>query len=157
MLLRHATTLTIASRPLLARSSISSPLLSLSVIRASPPLATTSHIRSSSSSGSQPPSPPVALSPTVVPTAAKWLGVGGLIPFVGTLGIAAKYPEAVLLMQETQATYGACIMAFMGAVHWVLAMGNYGGGFVGEWALEGREGWVTGGVAWRSGYRSSVS
>lgn len=33
-------------------------------------------------------------------------------------------PETIGLMQEVQAYYGACILSFMGAVHWGLAMAD---------------------------------
>lgn len=61
-----------------------------------------------------------------VPVAPKLLGIAGLIPFVGTSALAVYMPEAVVLVSELQATYGASILSFMGAVHFGLAMADYG-------------------------------
>lgn len=54
---------------------------------------------------------------------ARWLGFGGLIPFVGLavtlwLGRPADAPLASLALLG----YGATIASFLGALHWGLAM-----------------------------------
>lgn len=59
-------------------------------------------------------------SPKRVPLAAGGIGVAGLIPFVGsTVGIV-MYPSATAELLHLQSAYGATILSFMGAVHWVL-------------------------------------
>ena len=62
-------------------------------------------------------------SETSVPTAAKWLGFSGLIPFLaGALAtlpvMEALRPFGVTLLLA----YGAIILSFMGGVHWGVAM-----------------------------------
>ncbi|KAJ3070348.1 hypothetical protein HK102_006703 [Quaeritorhiza haematococci] len=69
---------------------------------------------------------PISLKLSEVPKAAKLLGYAGLIPFVSSTALSLYMPEAVGLLQEVQAAYGACILSFMGAIHWGLAMANYG-------------------------------
>ena len=66
--------------------------------------------------------------PTVIPATAAWLGAGGLLPFIGLL-IAplagaepfGRPPVVVLGL------YTAVILSFMGAVHWGLAVAEFGG------------------------------
>ncbi|KAJ3249791.1 hypothetical protein HK104_007560, partial [Borealophlyctis nickersoniae] len=70
---------------------------------------------------------PVSFGLSEVPAAPKYLGFLGLVPFVGTTLAAFHMPEALPLLQELQATYGAIILSFMGAVHWGLAMASVGG------------------------------
>ncbi|KAJ3328665.1 Transmembrane protein 69 [Blyttiomyces sp. JEL0837] len=65
-----------------------------------------------------------SLAPT--PLVPKLLGFAGLIPFVSTAGLTIMYPEFAGLMMEVQAIYSSCILSFMGAVHWGLAMADYG-------------------------------
>lgn len=69
-------------------------------------------------------SPP---SQTHVPSAAKWLGALGAIPFV-FLGLAGPFIEASI--QERAhfglAAYGAVILSFLGGVHWGLAIADAG-------------------------------
>lgn len=57
-----------------------------------------------------------------LPTAVRWLGYGGLIPFLGLcalllsgVGDAARWTQAVL-------AYAAVILSFVGALHWAFAM-----------------------------------
>jgi hypothetical protein len=66
--------------------------------------------------------------PSAIPMTAAFLGAGGLLPFAGLL-IApwlgaepfGRAPIPVL------ALYAAIILSFMGAVHWGLAMAEFGG------------------------------
>ncbi|KAJ3102023.1 hypothetical protein HDU96_009784 [Phlyctochytrium bullatum] len=67
-----------------------------------------------------------ALTLKVVPFVPKALGLSGLLPFLGVTGLTLYMPEAAGLLQEVQLIYSACILSFMGAVHWGLAMANYG-------------------------------
>jgi hypothetical protein len=54
-----------------------------------------------------------------LPAPARLLGPAGLIPFAGlALGIWAGWPAA----GPALAAYGATILAFLGAVHWGLAL-----------------------------------
>lgn len=58
-----------------------------------------------------------------VPKAAVWLGYSGLIPFVVLTLVCifgGAYPY--LLAVEALRGYGACILSFMGAIHWGLAI-----------------------------------
>ena len=82
-----------------------------------------------------------------VPIAARVLGFSGLIPFVGlsllTLAGTAWAPGALL-------GYGLAILAFMGGIHWGLAMADgandlarLGASVV--WALLGWLGYLVGG------------
>lgn len=55
----------------------------------------------------------------VLPAPARLLGPAGLIPFAGlAAGIWAGWPSA----GPALAAYGATILAFLGAVHWGLAL-----------------------------------
>lgn len=60
---------------------------------------------------------------SAVPPAAMALGAAGLIPFVGCLliGLLAADDLAGLAMLALRG-YGACILSFMGGVHWGLAI-----------------------------------
>ena len=56
-----------------------------------------------------------------------WLGYGGLLPFVaGALAVVTHQGEWAL---RALLAYGACILSFLGAVHWgwVLAPGSAAG------------------------------
>lgn len=57
-----------------------------------------------------------------IPHSARWLGLGGLIPFA-TLALAALVDPG-RSAQWTQAlmAYGAIILSFVGALHWAFAM-----------------------------------
>lgn len=61
---------------------------------------------------------------TTVPRAAAWLGGFGLLPFVaGTLLVLAAdltWPADALRF------YAACILAFMGGIHWGLGIADAG-------------------------------
>jgi len=62
------------------------------------------------------------------PVIAKWLGYGGVIPFVAlALSLAAGLDLPGLGLTDVGATgkllgYGAVIISFIGAVHWGLAL-----------------------------------
>lgn len=66
---------------------------------------------------------PAATAPTLpahtLPAPARLLGPAGLIPFAGlALGVWVGWPGA----GPALAAYGATILAFLGAVHWGLAL-----------------------------------
>ena len=63
-----------------------------------------------------------------VPRPALWLGFAGLIPFYLTAVAAwtAPPPWAAVAI-ALQLGYAGVILAFLGAVHWGLALGGYGG------------------------------
>lgn len=59
-------------------------------------------------------------------TTAILLGIAGLIPFIATLAIIVLRPHDAPAATQTMIAYGACILSFLGAVHWgfALAPGN---------------------------------
>jgi hypothetical protein len=62
-----------------------------------------------------------------VPRPAVVYGFAGVIPFAaGTLGAWLLPPEEAGLALSAQMAYAACILSFMGAVHWGLAMAGVG-------------------------------
>jgi len=65
------------------------------------------------------------------PRAALVLGPAGLIPFVG-LAVAAWVAPAGWVAPAA-AAYGATILAFLGAVHWGLALRPLAGEAAAEW------------------------
>ena len=60
------------------------------------------------------------------PSVAKWLGYGGVLPFVAlALSIALGFDLSVLGVADATGKllgYGAVIISFIGAVHWGLAL-----------------------------------
>lgn len=55
----------------------------------------------------------------VVPLLAQRLGHAGLVPFIlGALLIHLVWPEAHPYATLTLAAYGACILSFLGGIHW---------------------------------------
>lgn len=58
---------------------------------------------------------------------AWWLGVGGLLPFVGQ-AVAAWWVPAPLnqLAVSSQVLYTALILSFLGALHWGMALNGTG-------------------------------
>ncbi|MEK8031879.1 DUF3429 domain-containing protein [Ideonella sp. DXS29W] len=57
------------------------------------------------------------------PRLARQLGYAGLIPFgLGAVLAWLVYPEAQPLVLRAVAAYGVCIVAFLGGLHWGLAM-----------------------------------
>ncbi|KAJ3371728.1 hypothetical protein GGF31_002707 [Allomyces arbusculus] len=71
---------------------------------------------------------PISLDLSAVPTTPKMLGLAGLIPFAGaTVGAwTCVGADDIIAFQLVEATYGASILAFMGAVHWGTAMAHEG-------------------------------
>jgi hypothetical protein len=58
-----------------------------------------------------------------LPTYARWLGLAGLLPFLAALLLAIYGPpELEGFAVAALGTYGAVILAFLGAVHWGLAL-----------------------------------
>jgi hypothetical protein len=64
-----------------------------------------------------------------VPRPATWLGLAGLVPFVAA-GLAVWLPDPLYVVYaiNLQLFYGACILSFLGAVHWGLALAGTGTG-----------------------------
>ena len=60
--------------------------------------------------------------PDVLPRPARLLGPAGLIPFAGLALLAALWPEWRPILLVALRAYGATIAAFLGAVHWGLAL-----------------------------------
>jgi hypothetical protein len=57
------------------------------------------------------------------PRLARRLGAAGLVPFVaGAVLVWLVYPEAQPLVTLALAGYAACVVAFLGGIHWGLAM-----------------------------------
>ena len=57
-----------------------------------------------------------------VPLVPKILGLSGLIPFVSTTAVSVLMPQYAAHALSIESTYGCCILSFMGAIHWTLAM-----------------------------------
>lgn len=61
-----------------------------------------------------------------VPRPALLLGVAGLIPFAaGALAVWLR-PDWAGVALQSQLAYGACILAFLGGIHWGFALGPDG-------------------------------
>lgn len=58
------------------------------------------------------------------PSPALWLGFAGAIPFTGLAGLSIMTPEHMDLILHAQCGYGACILTFLGAIHWGYALSN---------------------------------
>jgi hypothetical protein len=57
------------------------------------------------------------------PRLARQLGAAGLVPFIlGAALIWLVYPEAQPLVTLALSGYAACVVAFLGGIHWGLAM-----------------------------------
>lgn len=52
------------------------------------------------------------------PSSALYLGFSGAIPFCSLATMAFISPEHLNLIAHAQQAYGACILSFLGAVHW---------------------------------------
>lgn len=52
------------------------------------------------------------------PSSALYLGFSGAIPFCSLATMAFISPEYLNLIAHAQQAYGACILSFLGAVHW---------------------------------------
>ncbi|MCS6853249.1 MAG: DUF3429 domain-containing protein [Elioraea sp.] len=58
-----------------------------------------------------------------LPSAALWLGVAGLTPFLATAGVVLLGPEGWGgFALGVHVSYAAAILSFLGAVHWGLAL-----------------------------------
>jgi hypothetical protein len=57
-----------------------------------------------------------------MPHAVKWLGYGGLIPFVALAAASVLAPDHRSLWSPALIAYGAVILSFVGALHWGIAM-----------------------------------
>lgn len=57
-----------------------------------------------------------------LPFPALWLGLGGLIPFAACTAVALGGGPFSGLAEDALLAYGAVILAFLGAVHWGLAL-----------------------------------
>lgn len=56
------------------------------------------------------------------PPPALYLGFSGAIPFCGLAVMAFISPENLPLIVHAQQAYGACILSFLGAIHWGFAL-----------------------------------
>lgn len=65
---------------------------------------------------------------SAVPPAARWLGLGGLIPFIGLAVAVWLLPAGGLTAIAAAAlvTYAGTIASFLGAVHWGVAFPQAG-------------------------------
>ena len=55
-------------------------------------------------------------------TIAVLLGIAGLIPFLAGLAVIVTDPTRAPVATTVMIDYGACILAFLGAVHWGFAL-----------------------------------
>lgn len=62
---------------------------------------------------------PLAVAHPGIPLMARRLGNAGLIPFVlGALLVHIVWPDAHPYVTLALAAYGACILSFLGGIHW---------------------------------------
>lgn len=61
-------------------------------------------------------------SPNRIPGIAALLGYGGLVPFVGCLAAAWAGVPAAFPAMEAFVAYAAVILAFLGGIHWGMAL-----------------------------------
>jgi hypothetical protein len=59
---------------------------------------------------------------SALPSPALWLGLAGLLPFIGCTVLVLGGGPFAGLAEDALAAYGAVILAFLGAVHWGLAL-----------------------------------
>lgn len=59
---------------------------------------------------------------TSMPPLARWLGFGGLIPFVGLAALVLADAANAVRWSFVLLNYGAVIVSFVGALHWGFAM-----------------------------------
>lgn len=57
-----------------------------------------------------------------MPPPARWLGVGGVLPFAALALATVLDPVHSLMWQQALMAYGAIILSFVGALHWGFAM-----------------------------------
>ncbi|MBI1905380.1 MAG: DUF3429 domain-containing protein [Rhodocyclales bacterium] len=60
--------------------------------------------------------------PAPLPSAARWLGVGGLVIFVALAIWRVRTPSGSAFVHVALVGYGATILTFIGALHWGFAM-----------------------------------
>ena len=61
------------------------------------------------------------------PSPALFLGFFGVVPFTGLAGMSIFLPEHMELIAHAQQAYGACILSFLGAIHWGYALAKNSG------------------------------
>jgi hypothetical protein len=59
-----------------------------------------------------------------LPFPALWLGIGGLVPVAACTALVLGGGPFSGLAEDALAAYGAVILAFLGAVHWGLALAD---------------------------------
>lgn len=64
----------------------------------------------------------LALQHSNMPFSARWLGFGGLLPFVALALATVIDPARAALWNQALMAYGAIILSFVGALHWAFAM-----------------------------------
>ena len=60
--------------------------------------------------------------PEPMPPAVRWLGYGGLLPFLLLAPASLIDPAHAMLWSDALHAYGAVILSFVGALHWGFAM-----------------------------------
>ena len=65
---------------------------------------------------------PVDTFKTIIPPIVKWLGYGGLLPFVTLAAAVWVDSSRSILWGDALLVYGAVILSFVGALHWGFAM-----------------------------------
>lgn len=65
---------------------------------------------------------PVDSFKTIIPPIVKWLGYGGLLPFVSLAAAVWFDSNHSSLWRDALSAYGAVILSFVGALHWGFAM-----------------------------------
>lgn len=63
-----------------------------------------------------------ALPSSRVPLAAAWLGGLGVVPFLALSFAAGLDAPFAAQVREVLVAYGACILSFLGGIHWGLAI-----------------------------------
>lgn len=63
-----------------------------------------------------------ALQNPVMPVSARYLGLGGLLPFIALALASILDPARAQLWTQALIAYGAIILSFVGALHWAFAM-----------------------------------
>ncbi|CAG8654654.1 5175_t:CDS:2, partial [Paraglomus occultum] len=64
-----------------------------------------------------------------IPRPAAIFGFAGTLPYIATSAASAHYassPEMLAVIEPVQVGYGACVLSFIGAVHWGMEMAKYG-------------------------------
>jgi hypothetical protein len=67
---------------------------------------------------------------TNVPKPAMFFGFAGVLPCLAASVMSVVYadtPELLAFIEPVQVGFGACILSWLGAVHWGLEMGKYNG------------------------------